>query len=352
MTSLIGISRKLILVLLFALCASTAFAQDGLKITDIDLTEVDTNQEKVRLSVYFNAYQAPKNVDEIKSSACSLTMDANTPKVIRSGIQNFVKGDKGVGVLFIFPISKAYSEDLFSIRSTLLNLLQMMKRPIDWVNAVPYDNVGTAVGWSKASESKLSDTIRDMQNTDEILPNLFNAFNPAVAMLKSLENVSQKYLVIISDAEGEVFSDPGRALGLIAMLVDQLKQNNIIPIVVGYSPDGEDIMYNVHMIKRIATNANGVYFVAGETSRFQSIMLNDVYDYIFKQYIYDVTLDLSGSNLLKSGNHQLQISVTHDHGEEKASYNVNWLALLKKSLIARGQKCTKWWGCRVLKNME
>ena len=351
MDSMVGFSRKLIFILLFMLCASTAFAQEGLNITDVDVTEIGTNPDSARMSVYFSLRRAQTPVADIKANDCSLMIDADSSKVIRSDIQKFVKGDKGVGVLFVFPIAKNYSEVTFEIRSTLINMLQMAWRPVDMVNAIPYEATGTAIGWSKASDASLLKALREMRDSDEILPNLFVTFNPAVAMLKSLENVSQKYLVIISDAEGELFNKPDQALMLIAKLADQLKQNNIIPIVIAYSPDGVEAMGNEHMIKRIATGANGAFFLADSLERFQSVMLNDVFDYIFKQYIYDVTLDLSGKGLT-SGSHHLQLSVTHERGEEKAVYNVKWLELLKKSLSAHAQNCTKWWGCRALKGMK
>ncbi len=332
MSDIIGISRKIFFAFLFLMISSLAFAQDGLHITGIELPEEGSKAEEAHMSVYFSLRQNQNPVTNISSENCSLMIDANPPEIVRAEVKDFVDGDRGVGILFIFPIAKNYTEDSFSIRATLSTLIQLINRPIDMVNAVPYDITGTAVGWSRGSDGSLNRAIGEMTNTEQLEPNLFASFQPALSMLQSLNNVSQKFVVIISDAEGAIVGDRERANQLISSFNDELKKNNIIPIVIGYSPDGPDAMMNVPIIKKIATNSGGAFYSCESLSKFQQVLQRDVYNYIFKQYIYDVTLNMDGNNYLEPNKYNMEFSVKSNNSEEKAKYKITWPELSKNRM--------------------
>ena len=290
------------LLILFALLFIPSWAMaNNLTIVDVETPEEGSPTEKARLSVYFDYRQGENNmaITGINADNCSVNIDGRTPEVVRAEVREFTSGNRGVGVLFVFPIAKNYLEESFAIRSTLTTLVQNMNRDIDMVNAIPYDSNATPLGWSRASEGSLSRQIGELKTTDVLEPNLFTSFHVAVNVLANLQNVSQKYVVIISDAEGAVVGDREQAMRYIGNFVDALKKNDIKPIVVGYSPDGAAAMNNVDLIKRIATNAGGAFFRAESLTVFQQVLQRDVYDYIFKQYIYDVTLNMTGDNYLE-----------------------------------------------------
>ncbi len=161
-----------------------------------------------------------------------------------------------------------------------------------------------------------------MQNSEVLEPNLFQSFIPALSMLQSLKNVSQKYIVIISDAEGAIVSDTDRSNELIGVFTDELIKNNIIPIVIAYTPDGREAMPNSRLLKRIVLNAGGAYYMAESSSAFQNVIQRDVYDYIFGQYIYEATLNTKGSKYLKPDEHQLEFEVITDR--RTAKKKINW----------------------------
>lgn len=324
-----GILTWIFVVLTILLMPSIVFA-DSINILDVVPPEEGTPTEEAQLSIYFEARQNDKtSISGINADNCSVLIDGKKPEVLKAEIRDFKDGDRSIGVLFIFPIAKNYTEDSFAIRAGLTTLVQMIDRPIDMVNAIPYDTSGTPVGWTKGSESTLRRAISEMQTTDVLEPNLFAAFQPAISVLTNLQNVSQKYVVIISDAEGAIVGDRERAIQLIGAFTDELKKNKIVPIVIGYSPDGKDAMTNIGLLKRISTNTGGPYFQAESSSEYQQRIQRDVYNYIYQQYIYDVTLKMDGDNYLDPGKYNLQLVVKTSSGELKNAAKITWPELTK-----------------------
>lgn len=319
-----------LMVLFLMLCSPLTVFANGLTIVDVDVPEAGAAAEAAPVTVYFDLRKGDgMTMTGIQADNCKVLIDGKTPEVVKAEIKEFQQGDRGVGILFIFPVAKNYSEESFAIRATLSTLIQRFNRSIDMLNAVTYDQNAMSIGWSKASEATFQRAIADIQTTDNLEPNLFGAFNPALAMLENLQNVSQKYLVIISDAEGAIVGDKERALRLVANLTEQLKKHDIKPIVIGYSPDGDAGLSNVDLIKRIATNAGGVFFKVEDIGKFQQVVQRDVYDYIFKQYIYEAKLNMTGDSWVDPGKYPMQLVVTTTSGEEKAAVKITWPKLSK-----------------------
>lgn len=337
---------RIVLCLLFVFLMPAMSFANSLTITDVDTPEEGAPASEAQFSIYFELKSGGgMPITGVNAENCSVLIDGSKPEVVSANIREFKEGDRGVGVLFIFPIAKNYGEDTFGIRSALNTLVQLFNRDIDMLNAIPYDNVGAPVGWSKASDNTLSRQINEMQTSEVVEPNLFQTFQPAISVLNNLQNVSKKYVVLISDAEGAVVGDRNRAGQLIGSFTDQLKKSNITPIIVGYSPDGAEAMTNVDLLKRIASNCGGQYFQAENPSTFQHVIQSDVYDYIFKNYIYDVTLNMTGDNYRAPGKYNLQLIVKSSSGEDKNSTKITlrdlrksrlWLWLLIGGLLLGG----------------
>lgn len=339
------ICRVVLFWLLAFLMPAISFA-NTLTITEVDTPEDGTPASEAPFSIYFELKSGTgQPILGVNADNCSVLIDGAKPEVVKSEVREFISGDHGVGILFVFPVAKNYSEEAFGIRATLNTLVQMINRDIDMVNAIPYDNTGTPVGWTKASEGALTRSLSEMQTTEVVEPNLFTSFQPAISVLNNLQNVSKKYVVIISDAEGAVVGDRNRASQLIGAFTDQLKKNNITPIVIGYSPDGAEAMTNVDLIKRIAANCGGQYFQAENLNTFQQIVQSEVYNYIFRHYIYDVTLNMTGDNYRPAGKYNLQLIVKSASGEDKNGTKITlhdlrksrtWLFILIGSLLLVG----------------
>ena len=300
-----------------------------LSILDVETPQPQSDAQNAALSVYFDYRSiAQIPITGLKADQCTISIDGKTPNVVQSELLPFTEGDLGVGVLFIFPTSKNYSEDSFGIRSSLKNLLQRLDRKIDQLNVVTYERGASIQGWSMASEKMLIKQLDAIRVSDVIEPNLFASFAPTISAFDSLKGTSQKYLVLISDAEGEHFGNNELATMRISAFIDKLHQNNIIPIVVAYSPDGRYAMSNIHHIQRIATELNGYYFVAESESMFQQIMLSNVYNAIYGKYLLKTTLDMSGDNYLPSGkNYPLELTVsTTPNGADAdhAAAKIDW----------------------------
>ncbi len=318
-------------LLMFMLMPSLVWA-NTLTIEDVDLPEAGSAAKNADVSVYFDLRAGEQAITGITADNCSVLIDGNAPEVKSAEIIPFKDGTRGVGVLFIFPIAKNYDEESFGIRESISNLLKLFNRDIDLLNLIPYDNSATSTGWKKASEGATSKALSEITTESDVLePNLFTSFSPAIAMLKNLEGVSKKYVVIISDAEGAIVGQPERANQMIGTFTDQLKQNHITPIVIGYSPDGAAAMTNIPLLKRIASNGNGQYFQAERRDAFQQVMTNDVYNYIYGRYIYHAVLDMNNP-YLEEKKYNLQLVVKTKTSEDKAAYQIAWPAL-KKDLL-------------------
>lgn len=321
---------RLLFLFLFLFVPGTLLAND-LTILDVETPEPNTPAEAAKISVYFDLRQGENNIaiTGVNAESCSVSIDSVTPEVLKAEVKDFEQGSLGVGIMVIFPIAKNYAEDSFHIRSTLQTLIQKFNRPYDKLNAIPYDSAGSGLGWSTASDGKLNTQINNLTTTDVLEPNLFSAFTPALSLFDSLNNVALKYVIIISDAEGAIVGDRERAMQLIGTFSEHLKKSGIKPIVVAYSPDGAAAMPNMDLLKRIATNAQGVFFKAETTSMFQQVIQRDVYDYIFKQYIYEATLKMDGDSFLDEGKYNLQLTVKTNNSTDKKAVKISWPQLKK-----------------------
>lgn len=319
------------LVLLFMFLLPTiAWAESGLTIEGVELPKEGSKAEEAKIEVYFDIRSGETPIKGVKPENCSITIEDKTPEIVDAEIVDFKRGSHGVGILFVFPKAKAYTEDTFAIRQNLHSLIQNIDRKDDMLNAIPYDNGATTLGWSNGQSGTLAKQIsQEVENSEVLEPNLFVTFSTAFLSLDNLQGVSKKYIVIISDAEGAIVGEPEKARRLINAFADKLKKASITPIVIAYSPDGDAGMSNAELIHAIANNANGYYIKAKSLSEFQSAM-GTVLSYIFDRNILRATLNMDGDNYLGVGNYPLQLTLNLNDSEPyKASIKVKWPELSK-----------------------
>ncbi len=248
-----------------------------IKCKDINISETQACRDlkhKLALKEKEENIQQVAAAKEQKNDEEDVKKDTTTPTAGNK--------DQSVGILFIFPNSKTYNEDYFAIRKNLRSFITQIDRDVDQLNAVPYDSGATQLGWSKANSGTLARLLDEEVKTSDVLePNLFISFTHALGAFEAVTNVSQKYLVFISDAEGALVGNVDQAQRLIGNFSNDLKKGNVTPIIIGYSPDGPEAMPNINLLKQIASNNNGVYFQANDTAEFTNILTNDVYNYIY-----------------------------------------------------------------------
>ena len=303
------------------LLPAVAFSET-LTLNQVNVPPVNALDSSATFTTYFELRdRAGDHVPGVEAEDCSLKILGHNPKIVREEIRSFREGDAGVGALFVFPIAKNYSEDFFRIRSTLVTLGQAMDRDIDMLGILPYDVYPYQRGMGRASEHRIEMELRNVENTNVLEPNLFSSFSTAYALLANLKNVSKKYLVIITDAEGAIFSDGYRARQMLDAFKRELDRANITPIVVGYSPDGVYAMPNIDMLHRL-TDTNGKFFKVEDVHSFQHVMLRDVPELIWGGYVYDVTFDLSGKDALAPGPYHVAFEVRTPAGEATAEADI------------------------------
>ena len=321
------ISRALIVCLLFissmiSPALLTAQTVEPLKIYDVDTTDAPN------IDIYFSLRAGSGlPITGLQLENCNVSLNNTIPPFTKAEIKSFKDGKKSIGVLFLFPTAKNYVEEIFGIRVFVYNAIQIL-RPLDYVGAVGYDSSARDYGWHTGTGglSTIAKQITETQNSEVIEPDLFAALPVGARALKDLQGVSQKYLVIISDAEGAVVGDPAKATNEVRKFNDNMKENNITPIVIAYNPDGIDTITYKRWLTAIAQH--GIYLEAG-TTRDLNATGSKISDILYKQYIYSATIDLKQDFWLEEGRYPLDLNVKTNDGDFKASTRVLWPKLTK-----------------------
>lgn len=319
----------LLLLTLFPAIATAT----GLKLEEIELPKEGSPAKDAHLSIYFDMRSGDNaTIVGITPENCQLTIENKTFNITSEigQIRSFAEGEKNVGILFIFPKAKAYVEEDYQIRTNIDMFLQRLKdRTNDKVNAIPFDAGATSLGWTNAlSLSKQLN--EEIKNSDVTTPNVFSSFNPALAALESLNGVSYKYIILITDSLGDLFGEGTAGQRAVGNFVTEIsKDKKITPIVIGYTYEDLSDLQDIDIIKRLATNTGGPYFQAKGPSELTQVLTRSVYDYIYKRYILDVTLNMDGANYLEADNYPMQLVVNINNKEEKAGLKVNWPSLSK-----------------------
>jgi len=320
----------LLLMALGVFTPSTSFAQSILEVFDINTKEVESSFEDsgaAKISIYFSARQAKgQPISGLKADNINLLINKDEPPLKSKTLRSFKDGDRAIAVVVVFPIAKDYIEEFYGIRSNVASFVQQF-RSLDWVGVVAYDSTATPYApVTGADIPGLADTVREIQNTEVIEPNLFGALIPAVNMLKNLE-AKQKYLVVVSNAEGAIVGDDKEATKRIQKFQYSIKELGITPMIVGYTPDGPEELTYRKWLKQLAL-AGGTYNEAVAMDELPNAM-NTVFDLIFQQYILDAEVDLSGDFWLEEGKYTFTVVAKVGSQELKGSQKAGWPALSK-----------------------
>ena len=322
-TSLLRVGFWLALLVGIAL-PSLASAQSSLEILDID------TKEAPHVQIYFSARQSDqKPITGLKTENITLLIDGEEPPIAEKSLDEFKKGDRPVAVVVVFPIAKDYIEEFFGIRTNVAGFLRQF-RDVDWVGAVAYDTTAQVVGpgmVTGADRMAVVDTIQSLNNSEAIEPNLFGALPPAINLLKNLEGVDQKYIILVTNAEGAVVGDDKEALKRIQAFQQAVKETGVRPLVVGYTPDGPESLTYRRWLQQLSIGG-GTYQEATAIDELP-LQLNIVLDQIFKQYILDVVIDLEGDYWLEEGKYPFTVTAKLGSQELKATDKAAWPAIEK-----------------------
>ncbi len=317
-----GRSAFLIPLLLALFLPSLAAAQSVLEIIDIN------TKEAPKVSIFFSARQANgQPIGGLKAENISLLIEQDAPPLTTKGLRSFKEGDRPVAVVFVFPIAKDYIEEFFGIRTNIANTIRLM-RPVDFVGAVAYDSGAQTFNMVTGADiGGLADTIQSIPNTEVIEPSMFGSLPPAVGILRNLEGVKQKYIVLVSNAEGSIVGDPKESARRISMFQQSVKDAGIRPLIVGYTPDGPDDLTYRNWLKQLSM-AGGTYTEATSRDDLPQA-LQQVYDQIFLQYILDAEVDLSGDYWLEEGKYTFTVQAKVGSMDLKASDKAPWPTIKK-----------------------
>lgn len=337
MTSRISLSIQKCLATLLAVffvvlvAPLAAQAQAVLEIIDVNTKDATADNPVVR--VYFSA-RNPDGSTLSGIKAENLTLQAKSVKLadeeeaavdfhaveyISKELKAFKAGDQPVAVVVVFPIARDYIEEFYGIRNNVATFIGQF-RPEDWVGYVAYDsNARRPEIATGPNINALSEQIAALKETEVIEPNLYAALPAAINALKNIEGAKQKYLVVVSNAEGAVSGDDAAATKQIGRATAMMKEANVRPIIVGYTPDGPDELTWRKWLKQLSL-AGGTYTEATALEELPSAMTR-VYDQIFQAYILEVVLDLSDHEKywLPSGKYNWTVTAKIGSQELKSS---------------------------------
>ncbi|MDX9719492.1 MAG: FHA domain-containing protein [Myxococcota bacterium] len=321
---LIDKSLRIALAFMFAFSsiffAAPASAQSVLEIFDINTKEAP----KVRL--YFSARAAKGDpIAGLKAENIKLLIDADEPPLSSKTLRAFKEGDQPVAVVVVFPVAKDYIEEFFGIRTNLSGFVRNF-RPVDWVGAVAYDSKAQQYpAVTGADISGLADTIQNLTETDVIEPNMFSSLPTAINVLKQVEGVKLKYIVLVSNAEGAMVAVDAEATKRIQDFQKRAKDEDIRSLVIGYTPDGPDTLTYRKWLQQLSL---GGYYEATRIDELPT-QLNVVYDRIFQQYILDVEVNLEEDYWLEEGKYNFTVLAKVGSQELKGTDKAPWPALDK-----------------------
>lgn len=328
-------SLSILLGLLALLLPLSASAQSNLFLYRVDTSQVETTftesgGKSASLALHFRARNADESPMTLKADDLKVMVGKTEVPVFSKRLLTLEESKEPVAVVFVFPIAKDYIEEFFGIRLNAAVFIERM-RDRDWAGVVAYDsqahNLEPISG--QGDLSWLADQISEMQNTEIIEPNVFTGVNAGLDMAakESLKGVTEKYLVLISNAEGAVVGDDRAAKKASDEFKNRARELGVRPMIIGYTPDGPNELNFRGVLKQMA-EGDGTYNEATSLDEMPDVV-SRVHAQIYNQYILELEVDLSGDFELEGGAHPFTLSTKVGSREITSTDRATWPRLAK-----------------------
>ena len=249
-----------------------------------------------------------------------------TPK-----LDKLESSDYTVGLVIIFPNAKAYREELYNIRTTVANFLEKMgqKREMDLAGIVYYDGKTKKIAPVSGQDiAGLGPKVKRLKPSKDTEPDFYSSLPVALDMLSNMEEADVKYLITISDAEGKLTNSmPEEAQKKLVKAAGDMKEINVIPIVIAYDPIKGDFLDNLQPLSQVK---GGRFIKIKEIGDLEGTML-EVYDNIYQSFVY--SFNTEG---VEEGQHKFTVKtkIYNKNVEDSAQQSVpdqgiNWWLILE-----------------------
>jgi len=327
------LNLSLFILFLVSLTPLSAMAQSSLELYAVDTSQVETTftdsgGKSAAVSLHFTARNADLTPMSLEAEALKVMIGDKEVPVFAKRLLTLEKSEEAVAVVAVFPIAKDYLEEFFGIRLNAAIFVERM-RDKDWAGIVAYDSEAheTAPVSGQGDLSWLADQISELKNSEIIEPNLFIGATAGLEMAGAIKDVKEKYLVVITNAEGAVVGDDRAAIKAIDAFKTRARELGVRPMMIGYTPDGPEELKYADWLKKMSA-ADGTYSEATSLDDLPGVV-SKVFSQIYGQYVLEVEVDLSGDFWLENGAHPFTLSTKVGSREVKSTQRESWPALAK-----------------------
>ena len=288
-------------------------AQESLAITSV-------NQQDGLLLSFVVKDEQGELVSGIELEQIELEIDGEEPDEV--ALTPFEDMGIPVAVIIVFPVAKRYPEEFFRIREGIVAFLGKV-RESDQFGAVAYDVAGHELmkGLIRQKEiTALSEKIDSIEDNLEFKTDLFSPLPKAIEILvEEADERAIKYILLISDAEGEGVDQFKETELKIAETNKVLLGEGIRPLVIGYTPDGPNALDYRYVLQGLGKE--GDYLEATHISELE-LRLESARTLIYNPYVLKVSHDTE--NRPPSGEYQLELKVKLGDKVLEASSTLKW----------------------------
>ena len=311
---------------LFLAWSAYAHAQAGITILKIN------TQKAPDYNVVFSLSSAEGTAyKKLKINEVQMLVDGKETELEGSHeLDKLENSEYTVGVVFIFPNAKAYREEIYNIRTNVANFLKKMgqKREMDLAGIVYYDSKTQKIDPVSGQDiAGLGTKIKRLKPSKDTEPDFYSSLPIAIDMLSNMEEADIKYLIVISDAEGKLTNSmPEEAQQKLEKAAGDMKDTNIIPIVIAYDPVKGDFLDNLQPLSQVK---GGRFIKIKEVGDLGGTMV-EVYDNIYHSFVY--SFNIAG---IEEGEHKFTVKTkiynknVEDSAQQTVPDNHDFWAILK-----------------------
>lgn len=297
------------------LCAlSMGAAQADIEIVSATLDTQRTDKLAATLVLSLSDAQGTPRLElQAADLSLSLTDQAVTPE--SATLTPFEQGSAPVAVVFVLPTAKDYPEKDWKMRAVVAEAMATL-RPIDHVGAIGYD--ATAVHRLEAAPgagAKAAETLKAWEvSDDKEKPHLYDALKAGLKMLKPLDGVSFKYLVVVTDAAGQITTTM-KVDQVISQFREFADGRGVTPIVVAYHPSGE--LEHLEKLKALGASPEARLIEAQSPDGLKTA-LEQARRMVYGHHVLDVVIDpVQDGTWLEPGIYHVGVAVGSDKAEHK-----------------------------------
>ena len=231
----LGLAQAFLLLTILGVSTESTGAEAKLKINYLDTKHPP---DYTFIFSYLSANSTP--IHKIDPEKFEILVD-NEEVEIEDPVFTFFKDEQfKVAIVILFPISKKYSEEDYSIRITIGSFISRF-RSFDQIGIVYFDKKAYKMDFREGTQSdKLAEQLAQLEDGESEEIRFTTALQIALGMFQEVDSIDFKYLLIISDGD-ETRRKKGKLQRILERFGDRIDELDVTPIVIAYSPIEDSI---------------------------------------------------------------------------------------------------------------